>query len=339
MRLSGKTVRDQIPGGSVSIPAHFNKPEAEATIRDKGYACVYEKAYSCPCKDKEVAHKGSCKNCGGTGWVFMNPANTRLIISGIQHDSKLKEAALSEMGLWELGVVNVTATNEVKMSMMDRITIMDATAEHSQILYIYGHEVTSELFTFTKYDIKSIEYVAVFIDTDTPLLRLVEGVDYTFQDNILKFISGAVSEDNQITIRSVHHPVFHVIDILRESFSSYNGNGDKLTLPVKAVAKRAHLIKDAENFDGDRLFDNSWLPECPSTERSNLELQIKYADPIAIYNMMTPAQQAALAEHIGSGPVADAIVTFNGSPIATLEPGETLAIESEFGLEFFVITP
>jgi len=55
------------------------------------------------------------------------------------------------------GVVNVTAINDDKFSYMDRVTLTDATAEHTQILYPSLNDDETQVFAYTKYNIKSIE--------------------------------------------------------------------------------------------------------------------------------------------------------------------------------------
>ncbi len=237
-------------------------PEIEATIRDKGYDVIIEKAYICPCKSKDThSHLQVCKNCGGSGYLFCNPTRTKLIISGLAADNKLKEAALREWGLIEGGTVKITAINADKFTYMDRITVLDATAEHNQILYPTLSDDDTQLFAFTQYDIVGFDFAGLYVDEDTRLQKLEEPADYSFQDNIITFNSQYNDLTNaSVTVRYVHRPVFHIIDVLRESMTSTKGQygtQTKLVMPIHAIARRAHLIKDAENFDGDRLLDNS----------------------------------------------------------------------------------
>jgi hypothetical protein len=266
-RLSDKTIITQNLPGTRSLPADFALPEIEATIRDKGYDVIVEKVLLCPCKGKgNPAHLSVCVNCGGSGWLFVNPTRTKLIISGLAADAKLKEAALREWGLVDGGTIKVTAINDNKLTYMDRITVLDATSEHNQILYPVMKDDDSVRFVFTQYDIVSVLFIGLFVNQSTKLTKLEPDTDYTFENNIITLTAAhnGTSAMN-LTIRYVHKPVFHVIDILRESMISTKGqygHQTKLVMPVHAIAKRAHLIKDAENLDGDRLLDNSWLPLC-----------------------------------------------------------------------------
>lgn len=322
MRPSSKTVVQKQFNSGNSLPADFVLSEVDAAIRDKGYEVIFEKAYMCPCKSKESTHLNTCKNCGGTGWLFMNPLRTRFIITGISADNKLKEAALREWGFIDSGVVNITAQSDDKFSFMDRVTIIDGTAEHSQILYPALTNDETQLFAYTKYDIKSIDYVALYLGPDQELQRLIETTDYTFRDNIILLDSQYNAlENSSITVRYIHNPVFHIIDIVRESMTSYKGTvplgNQRILLPIKAIAKRAHLIKDVENFDGDRLFDNSWKPNtCEAPELTQFQRQIRYTDVETIYNNMTASQKAELALLIAAD---DTILGVNGG-VLKIEP-------------------
>lgn len=309
-RLSGKTVIEKAFQSGKSLPADFVLSEVEATVRDKGILVIYEKAYLCPCKSKEADHLNTCKNCRGTGYIFANPTKTKMIITSIQADSKLKEAALREWGFVDLGTVKITASNEDKLSFMDRIVITDATAELAQIVYpklTDGSDNSNsdsgddgQLFAYTKYDIKAIEYIALFNGADNKLIRLIEDTDYTFRDNVLLFDPKYNNLVNPcVTIRYVHNPTYHITDVLRESMTStqfaLNQGQKKLILPVHALGKRAHMIKDVENFDGDRLFDNSWKPsECEDEELTKFKRQLRYTSISEIYNNLTNAQKLEL---------------------------------------------
>lgn len=311
MRPSQKTILTKPIRPDQSINADFNLSEVESTVRNKGYDCIWEKAYLCPCKSRESDHLNTCKNCGGTGWVFANPTKTKMIITSIQLDAKLKEAALREWGMMDLGTVKVTALNEDKLTYMDRITILDATAEHQQILYPQltadkngesesDSGLEGQLFAFTKYDIVDIDYIGLFQGAGEKLKRLEYNTDYIYRDNIL--LLGAQYDalvDPCITVRYVHRPTYHITDLLRESFTStqfsQNQGQVKMKLPIHALAKRAHLITDAENFDGDRLFDNSWKPlQCDPEPVNKFYNWLKYTSSQEIYNNLTETQRSEL---------------------------------------------
>ena len=73
-----------------------------------------------------------------------------------------------------------------------------------------------------------------------------------------------------------------------------NDSNTKQVLPINAIGKRAHLIKDVENFDGNRLFDNSWATTCSQPDISSFLRQLRYTDVNTLYNNLTPLQKQQL---------------------------------------------
>jgi hypothetical protein len=314
-RLSDKTIRQQTFNNAASINSSFIDPEFIATVRDKGVSCIFEKAYLCPCKSKESTPLNTCKNCGGVGWLFCNPIQTKMIVTGIGSDNKLKEAALRDWGLIDGGSVNLTAHPDNKFSYMDKVTNIDATSEHNETLYPAINDAEDQYFVYTQYNILSIDNIVVFVDIDEKLRRLSEGDDYLFRDNVILFTDTAgITVNSKVSIRYVHNPVFHISYLVRESMTSYQGgNGaplKKIILPIKAIALRAHLVKDLENFDGDRLLDNSWLPDaCEAEALSKFVRQLKYTDANELYENLTQSQKLEIAMLINAD---DNILGVNG---------------------------
>ncbi len=295
MRLSSKTIIQEETVAGISTPSDFIVSEVNATVRDKGISCIYQRAIPCPCKDQISDSLNVCKNCGSTGWAFVNPTKTQMIISAISSNKKFEQ-----FGIEDLGMVNITAFNDQKFGLMDMVIVQDATASHSQILYPSLKDDQSQFFCYTKYSIIKIESIFLFVDPSQKLKRLIEGTDYLFRDNVITL---DVQYNNlinpSISIRYLHAPVYHILDIYRESFTSTQGSLNqgrpKLILPIHAIAKRAHLIKDVENFDGDRLLDNSWLPNsCEPVDSTAFHRQLKYATAQEIYDNLTSAQIIAL---------------------------------------------
>lgn len=306
-RLSGKIVRERDTSSYQGLGVDFDKSVFDGAIAKKGLSVIFEKSYLCPCKSKESDHRNVCKNCAGTGWIFANPIRTKMLISAITSDDKYKDAAFREWGMLDMGSVKITAYPEDKLTYMDRVTVMDAISEHQQLLYPMltdGSDMSNSdsaddgtLFAFTKYDIKAIDYVGLFNTESTKLTRLVEGTDFSFQDNIISFDwKHNTLVDPCVTIRYQHNPTYHVVDIPRESMQSYINDGvTKIILPNLVIGKRAHLIKDVENFDGNRLLDNSWLPlTCEEPEITTFHRQLRNATAQDIYDNLTEAQLDAL---------------------------------------------
>lgn len=305
-RLSSKTIINETLTDQ-DLLVDFDKQLFFGAIKGKGQFVIWEQAILCSCKSKESDHLNECKNCGGTGWIFVNPTKTKMILVGVAADDKYKEGALREWGMLDIGSVKVTALPTDKLSFMDKITAMDVTSEHQQILYPEiltsgtgesdSGDPFGQLYSLTKYDIKKVKFLGLFVDASQKLKKLEEFTDYSFIDNKIILDPKYSNVSNPcLTIRYVHNPVYHIMDIPRESMTSYADDGaTKQVLPVNAVAKRAHLIKDVENFDGSRLFDNSWLTNsCSQSDISSFIRQLRYTDVQTLYNNLTPLQKQQL---------------------------------------------
>jgi hypothetical protein len=275
-RLSDKTIlQGTLPAGT-TIGADFNKLEFDLTIKQKGYNVIYEAAYRCPCKSKTNDHQSTCKNCGGGGWLWVNPTKTKMIMHSISDERKYQD-----VGREDLGAVQLTAFADNVLSLMDRITIVDGLTDNTDILYPVLNDAGTNMFAFTKYNIVGVDYLGLFVNTTTRLNQLLAPDDFTFHDNVIEFDPKFNAyEDMSVTVRYLHAPVYHVIDIARDTMRStvVDGQGKRsvINLPIHALGKRAHLIKESENYMGNRLLDNSWEISCQPTG---------YAPPILSNNV------------------------------------------------------
>lgn len=323
MRQSQKQIINKSLPTKITVDSQFDKSELDGALVNRGNSIIFEKAFLCPCKGKSVDHRNMCRNCGGMGWCFVNPTKTRMIITGIHADGKFNQSQFMEWGMIDAGVVTVTALNDDKLSFMDRITINDTTAEHNEVMFPSLTDDETQLFSYTKYDILSIQFIGLFVDVDTPIKKLEQGVDYTWRDNVILLGSQYKDLDEPTaTIRYTHRPMFHIIDILRESMTSKTGSiqtgQQNLFLPTKAIAKRADLVKDVENYDGDRLLDNSWLPDdCEEQDISAFVRQLRYTNTQTIYDNLTAFQKTQM----------DAIINGDTNGVLLLENGGDIDLE------------
>lgn len=238
--------------------ADLQKQDFDNLIYQKGRDVILEKALQCPCKSRSANQQSNCRNCGGTGWVFINPTKTRMVLTAIE--------AVTEFRAWseELrGTVNITSFVEDELSQMDRITAVDGESIHNEVLFFDTAEGFN--FTYATYNIKEILYISMFRGVDTPLLRLKEGTDYTVENNTIKLLLSTLPfsevEDNNITIRYKHAPQFHVIEMRRDTMQTFvwnNGKENLQHMPVSAMARRSHYQLSAENLSKTRLLDNSF---------------------------------------------------------------------------------
>lgn len=361
-RTSDKT---QVPGAvSKGIPfrSDFDEQDFRSALRDKGYDVLHETALICPCKSRAADHQSNCENCGGSGWVFTNPTRTRAILTSMRIDRQYDEEARKDLGL-----VYITLQPSDKMGHMDKIIVLDAESIQTQILFLEEKD-SGQFFAMTPYDITLVEYAGLFLGETIALQRLIEGTDFTIQDNkflldpsfnlatgsvtttgtsttledtVATFTTSGINigdvirnttdgsaatvskiiDDNniettvltggalniwtsadvweidlkpQVTLRYRHSPVFYIWDVIRDARTSQvvgqRNDVSSIILPMIGIGKRAHLISDAENFAGNRLFDNSWEPAAPNTDTA-FERIIRGATTQSIFDAMTAVQK------------------------------------------------
>lgn len=248
------------PLGSNNPRVDFKKDQFEGLIWQKGYDVIHESALVCPCVSKAVNQQSSCKNCGGTKWIYINPTQSRMVLHSMNMSTKFKQWSQEN-----LGTASLTSLSDDEISYMDRITVLDGNSIFSEVLFL--KEYNGTYYFNTIYNIKEIKYIGVFINTGVKLTPLIYGTDFTYVDNKIIFLTAAnytdINADEldcSITIRYVHAPQFHVLDIPRETIQSFvniNGKEVAIDLPIHAVCRRSHYVLDAQNFEKTRILDNS----------------------------------------------------------------------------------
>lgn len=260
-----ETRRPDVKGRSV----YFDKTLFESIIQNNGYTVIHEKAIKCPCRTKAAGFNplSSCRNCGGLGWLHINPIRTKMILSNMNLDTKMKDWTEEK-----LGTASITARDVDPLSFMDKVTVEETFAIHSQVFQIKEKEFAGTKFGYTNYNIIEVLDCFLFIKSDEKLVRLVVDEDFTFERQKFMLTSkhkNLVTTDGNttISIRFKFNPVFYIIDTTRDVITaiSLNINKKEQTLehfPVHGVGRRAHLMFDFQNFTGDYLFDNSYLNTC-----------------------------------------------------------------------------
>jgi hypothetical protein len=240
--------------------ADLFKEEFDRLIEQKGNDVVIEKALECPCKSPSTNQQSTCKNCGGSGWIFINPTQTRMVVSSINIVTDFKPWS-EEMR----GTVNITCKAEEELSAMDKITVLNGEAIFNEVLFF--RKKGDKIFCYTTYNVKKVLYVGLYQGEDQPLKKLVEGVDFSVRSNIIELLdltllgSDTLAKNTSFTIRYKHAPEFHVIEMKRETMQSIQWRGAEIlnNFPVSAIARRAHYQLKANNLLGDRLIDNSYI--------------------------------------------------------------------------------
>lgn len=248
------------------------RADFEKLIWERGRRVIIQPALVCPCKSTSTNQLSDCKNCGGSGFIFYNPRSTRIVIKGF--DAVTKFTGWSD----ELrGMVMISCSANEQLTYMDKITVLDAISIHDEVINMKVADDGVTVFSYTAYDIKKSDFVGLFVDKATPLLKLVEGTDYTWVGNVFKLLTNLPDDltdiDISITLRYSYAPVFYIIELKRESMESFALEGgqnvagaEKLQhLPLSAYARRGHYVLDRTNLAGTLLVSNNFVEPCAST--------------------------------------------------------------------------
>ena len=245
---------------SIQPRADFNKEDYTTLIEQKGRQVLFEKALLCPCKSKSTNQQSDCKNCGGTGWVYVNPKKTRMVISAIK--------VVTEYRSWSQetrGMANCSALDCDELSDMDKLTILDGISYFKEVCFFrQDPDNLGTWFTFTNYPIKAMRYCGRYVDNNTKFTELVEGTDFTISGKTITLLTNLPTSDDQvsITIRYVYSPAFVVIDIGRETMQSFeysNGTEKLISLPISAIIRRTHVEFPELNKAGNNILDNNFI--------------------------------------------------------------------------------
>lgn len=249
---------------SQQSPDFFPQPEFSnelfsAAVWQKGYDVIVEEAYMCPCKS-ENGFVSTCQNCKGTGWVFVNPIQTRAIVTSINERLQYKQWSQEA-----LDDILVTLQYIDRLAYMDRISFVNDTSLYSEVCQL--RTSGDERFIFTTYEPSEIESVLLFSNVTTNLVRLTSD-DYEISTNnsgsvvITYNVSAIPSFNNQVSIRYKHTKQYHVLntphDLRSQMRIDVNGQEEKINLPINALCRTAHQLLSRKNFDGTGLLDNSW---------------------------------------------------------------------------------
>jgi hypothetical protein len=270
-----KVVIKQPPASAKRPSPRFDKSKFQSSIWNMGYRVIHEKALQCPCKGRGTNHQSSCKNCGGTGWTFINPTSTRAILHSMNLDTKFKEWSKEN-----LGMVNISMEDAEELSYMDRITVRDAEATFNEVVHL--EKINNTLFAMFSYNVKEVWYAGLFRDTESKYTQLVKDEDYTVDNHVVYFDDKWIAEfdaaggDLSVTVRYRHAPQFYVLDLKREvmvtNIVSDDGGESQVAMPISAVGRRGHYVLDAENLSNTRVLDNSFIDYCGNTVKQKDKL-------------------------------------------------------------------
>lgn len=238
-------------------------------INNHGYEAYIDKAMRCPCVDKTTGSPMSnCKNCLGRGYFFIDRKKTKVISQSMNNSKNFEEWSETNKGK-----AKITAYGIDRLGFMDRIILLPLISYYYEV--VRPIEFDNELVAYPIYEPIEISQIYLFVESITKLMPLtkdqytINGNKVTFSNDISELVPNndinAPYANISIAIRYSYHPVYHVIDINRElmmvkdSGGCNESNKGLKNMPVNVLARKAHYIFDAQNYDSE-LLENTIFP-------------------------------------------------------------------------------
>lgn len=266
-KVANKAVIAQTPDNIGSQQVNFVRSSFDDLITDKGYDCYIERALKCACRMQSTGQAlPDCQNCGGTGWFFIDKVLSKVASTSMSHRTQYSNWTESNMG-----TVNITTRPQDRLGYMDRITLLELESMHSQSLTLKTNDANDAYFTFLTYYPILVFEMYKFEGSNVALKYMEQGVDFTISNQKVTLdptLYPVMPNTNppQISIRYVHNPTYHILDINRELIKQREGGlqpcsttagGNKTNLPINCVGRRAQYIFEMPDYNGNSLFDNT----------------------------------------------------------------------------------
>ena len=245
-------------GGQAEV--NLVKGDFDNLVWSKGRDVILDKNYRCPCCTfNDNQPQSGCKNCGGSGYIFIQRVKTRMVIQSQTLKTNFKEWSEEESGN-----INVTSLAGDKIAFMDRITVFDSLWTHNENIHFFTRN--NQKIGRLDYPPVEVENIFLFQDNDSPLIRLTHLLDYTIEEDIIILDNKYFGYENAtVSIRYRAYPTYHIIDVTRESMSSRDMLKKVGNFPVHAIARRSHYVVDNQNIDKNFLLNNSYTESCSDT--------------------------------------------------------------------------
>ena len=245
----------------------WNRSIFDNALFDHGYKAYIERAIQCPCSVKGISTPLSdCGNCGGTGWVFIDKIDTVVQCTSMANRNKYEPWTAENMG-----TVSVSVRAQDKLGYMDKIVLTELESWFSQVVKPIKNVANNAIFSFLTYEPVTVYDVFLFEGSNQPLRKLHLTTDYTIQDNkiLLNYTEFNSIQNISLSVRYTHKPTYLVIDINRDLIKQKQlqecskQSDEKTNFPLNCIARKAHYVMEAPNFNGTSLFDNTDYEELP----------------------------------------------------------------------------
>lgn len=242
----------------------WDRSQFDDAVTHHGYLCFIDRALSCPCCGGDIKNAlPDCLNCGGSGWVYIDRQESRVLCSSISNRNKYEVWTAENMG-----TVNITCKPQDKLGYMDKVTLLELESWFNQAVRLYSGD--DDVFALLTYEPVSVFDVYLFVGSKTKLRRLSES-EYTIENNKITVNNNVFTpqelqniENKTISVRYTHNPIYYIIDINRDLIKQKTmknckdvGTPNLTNYVLSAIGRRAHYVLDAVNYDGTNLFDNT----------------------------------------------------------------------------------
>jgi hypothetical protein len=236
----------------------FDRDAFAKVIKEKGYDVTWYKAAFCPntppgTLSSRRDHAFSCPICDGTGFVYFDPCNTRVLMMGMKLDQ-----SFYAYGRWDHGTSMVTAEPGLRLSFFDRLVLNNSLLRYTERIVRTPGQTTDVL----AYPALCVEYVG-WVNRVGQLQTFVSGQHYQLSQgggSIEWLITTGLPDDrSRYVVAYEYRPRYVVID-LPHAHRDQREDGKERSFPVQAMARLDYLVRE-RGLDPQQVVDESPFPE------------------------------------------------------------------------------
>lgn len=261
--MEKRNITNANPPSMYGQPQVFFRPkDFDAVIWAHGYDITCEQAIRCPCQGASGAPMPDCQNCHGSGYFYVNPKETRALITGLNRITNYVQWAPELMGT---AAITVRDEDKELIGYLNRIVVNDEYAWFTEMVVARSMNEETEA-VFLSYAPLEIKAAFIYMGAGQPLFKLDPTAYSISPDNkyCIQFAPGNVADGSGVSFLYKHRVEYHIIDAPHEIRASMQANKQSgalevIKMPLQAVGRRTHLIDmQRPNFDGSGIIYNDY---------------------------------------------------------------------------------
>ena len=221
--------------------ADFKIELFDTAIRQKGYKVTWEQGMFCSCYEKSGQTNYSCPVCKGKGYVYIRPADTRVLVTSINGHKEQEKT-----GLNDVGTAYLTPLSTDNVGFRDRFTFLDCTTKYSEV-------ISKSTTNLDKLKYPALEIIAV-MQLGKEYYRGINfdiAPDPVTRSTNLVWTKDAPTPNSVFAILYVTRPVYICINPIHEirgTYSMAKGEGQEyyVQLPKQFQIKREDFIDNSD---------------------------------------------------------------------------------------------